>query len=306
MFMQKTNTHIDRLNVKSLRIVKHLLESRSISKTADYVGLSQPNTSRIVGRVRHLLNDPLLVRVENGYGLTPFAQQLYPKVVIALESIYGVLEKDEFEPDKVQTTIRVASTDYGTVCVLAKLYPILMEQAPGIKLEISNFTPRSFSHIEHGDLDLALYANFDIPNDFHYRVLFKEDYSILVRRNHPLLTQGKALTERQLNKWPRAEILYPSTTMMNVDNVITPNSFSEQSTVKTYSPYFLATVPLIENSDTIAALPTRICMHAEKHYNVKSIHLKNSDSFTYVVIWHHRQHERALLRWLVKKLADLF
>ena len=75
------------------------------------------------------------------------------------------------------------------------------------------------------------YANFDIPNDFHYRVLFKEDYSILVRRNHPLMNQARGITEEQLSKWPRAEILYPSTTMMNIDDVITPNAASEQSAV---------------------------------------------------------------------------
>ena len=304
--MQKTNASIDQLNVKSLRIIKHLLESRSISSTAEYVGLSQPATSRIVAKLRDILNDPLLVRIDNGYGLTPFAQQLYPKVLIALESIYGVLEKDEFKPDEIQTIIRVASTDYGTVCVLGKLYPVLLEKAPGIKLEISNFTPRAFSQIEHGDLDMALFANFDIPNDFHYRVLFEEDYSILVRKDHPLITHNNTVSEKQLSKWPRAEILYPSTTMMNIDDVIAGNSSNEQSSVMAYSPYFLATVPLIENTDTIAALPTRICQHAEKHYGVKSLSMKNSDSFTYVAIWHHRQHQRRLLRWVVNQLADLF
>ena len=304
--MQKTNTSIDQLNVKSLRIIKHLLESRSISNTAEFIGLSQPATSRIVAKLRDLLNDPLLVRVDNGYGLTPYAQQLYPKVLVALESIYGVLEKDEFEPEKIQAKIRVASTDYGTVCVLSKLYPILLKNAPGIKLEISNFTPRAFSQIEHGDLDLALFANFRIPNDFHYRVLFEEDYSILVRKNHPLVTQRKHICENQLGKWPRAEILYPSTTMMNIDDVITENTSNEESPVIAYLPYFLATVPLIESTDTIAALPTRICKHAEKHYAVKSISLKNSESFTYVAIWHHRQHQRRLLRWIVDQLATLF
>ena len=304
--MQKTNTKFDQLNVKSLRIIKHLLESRSISNTAEYVGLSQPATSRIVAKLRDLLDDPLLVRIDNGYGLTPFAEQLYPKVLNVLESIYAVIEKDEFEPEKIQAKIKVASTDYGTVCVLSKLYPILLNRAPGIKLEISNFTPRAFSQIEHGDLDLALFANFDIPNEFHYRVLFKENYSILARKNHPLIAQKNALSEKQLNKWPRAEILYPSTTMMNIDDVIAGNTTNEESSVIAYLPYFLATVPLIESTDTIAALPTRICKHAEKHYAVKSISMKNSDSFTYVAIWHHRQHQRKILRWIVNQLADLF
>ena len=304
--MQKTNNLLDQLNIKSLRILKYLIESRSISNTAEYNGLSQPATSRIVAKLRDLLKDTLLVRVDNGYGLTPFAQQLYPKLIVALEAIYGVIEKDEFEPQKIQATIRVASTDYGTVCVLSKLYPILLEKSPGIKLEISNFTPSAFLQIEQGDIDLALFANLDIPDDFHYRILFEEDYSILVRKNHSLLAKKQPVSVTHLNKWPRAEILYPSLSMMNIDNVNTVKSSSDKSLIRAHSPYFLGIVPFIENTDTIIALPTRICRHAEKHYAVQSIDMKNSDSFTYVAIWHHRQHQRTLLRWVINQIADLF
>ena len=299
--MQKTNEQLDQLDVRSLRILKHLLESRSISNTAEYIGLSQPATSRIVARLRKLLGDPLLVRIDRGYGLTDFAIQVYPRLNIALESINAVLEAGEFDISKANATLRIASTDYGTVSILRKLYSTLLEQAPGINLEISNFTPGAFTMMEQGELDLALYANFDIPGDFHYRKLFDEDYSLLVRKGHPLLEtyqQNQLLTEAMLADWPRAEMLYPSARLMHNDEVMHIDK-ADTNGVKIRSPYFLAIVSLIEESDTIIALPTRMCRYAEAHFAVKSLPIHDSRGFTYVAIWHHRQHKRPLLHWVL-------
>lgn len=302
--MQNPNEELDQLDVRSLRILKYLIESKSISKTAEYIGLSQPATSRIVARLRKLLGDPLLVRADRGFGLTDFAMQVYPRLGIALESINAVLEADEFDISRATGTLRIASTDYGTICVLRRLYSTLLQQAPGLNLEISNFTPGAFTMMEQGELDLALYANFNIPGDFHYRKLFEEDYSILLRNGHPLITtfeQEQTLSEAQLADWPRAEIQYPSTRLMHNDAVIQVD-IAETNGVKLRMPYFLAIADLIEDSDTIVALPTRMCQYAKSHYAVQSLPVQNSFGFTYVAVWHHRQHQRPLLRWVLDHL----
>ena len=308
IIMQKTNTLFDRLDIRSLRILKFLLESKSVSKTAEHIELSQPATSRIVARLRKTLGDPLLVRTNNGYGLTTRAQQLYPKLIVALESMNTLFEVDDFDISNIETSIRIASTDYGLVSVIRDLYPQLLSCAPGLDIELNNFTPETFSLIERGELDLALFANFEIPGDFHYRILFEENYSILVNDKHPLLKQlGKrtSITNEELIGWPTAEILYPSITKMHNDDVINIDSLSKQADVRFRLPYFLAAATLIESTNTIAALPTRMCHHAQKHYAVKAIALENSESFTYVAIWHHRQHQRPLLRWLIEKITEL-
>lgn len=302
--MQKMNRPLDQLDVRSLRILKYLLESRNISNTAEYIGLSQPATSRIVARLRKLLGDPLLVRTGLGYGLTDFAIQVYPRICIALESINAVLETNDFNINEVKATLRIASTDYGTITILNKLYSTMLQQAPGIKLEISNFTPASFTMMEQGQLDLALYADFDVPGDFHYRKLFDESYSLLLRDDHPLLKcyeQEGRLEDAQLAQWPRAEIQYPSVSMMHNDAVIKVDS-PEADGVNIRGPYFLAIVSVIEDTDTIVALPTRICRYAEAHYAVKSLPIEDTEEFTYVAIWHHRQHQRPLLRWVLDQI----
>ncbi len=303
--MQKINARLDQLDVRSLRILKHLLESKSISKTAEYVGLSQPATSRIVAQLRKLLGDPLLVRANQGYGLTEFATQAYPRIGIALESIHAVLEANEFDISQARATLRIASTDYGTVSVLRQLYTVLLQQAPGIHLEISNFTPASFTMMEQGELDLALYTNSNIPGDFHYRKLFDDNYSLLLRNDHPLVESYEReglLEEAQLAQWPRAEMQYPGASFMQNDAVMRVDSTDATNEVKIRSPYFLAIVSVIEDSDTIIALPTRMCDYAVAHFAVKSLPIDDSREFTYVAIWHHRQHQRPLIRWILDQI----
>ena len=291
----------------SLRILKYLLESRSISNTAEYIGLSQPATSRIVAQLRALLDDPLLVRANQGYGLTEFSTQVYPRIGIALEAIHAVVEASEFDISKAEATLRIASTDYGTVTVLRHLYSVVLKQAPEINLEISNFTPASFTMMEQGELDLALYANYNIPGEFHYRRLFDESYSLVLRNDHPLIEihqrQGD-LEEAQLAAWPRAEMKFPSTSLMHDDAVIQINS-PDTNGVKIRGPYFLSVVSVIEDSDTIVALPTRMCKYVEQHYAVTALPIDGCGGFTYVAIWHHRQHQRPLLRWVLDHIRPL-
>jgi DNA-binding transcriptional LysR family regulator len=299
------NEGFDQLDVRSLRILKYLLESRSISNTAEYIGLSQPATSRVVAQLRKLLGDPLLVRANSGYALTDFAVQVYPRIGIALESIQAVLETQDFNIKEAKATLRIASTDYGTITTLRPLCSVLLQQAPGVNLEISNFTPSSFNMIEQGELDLALYADYSIPGDFHYRKLFDENYSLLVRKGHPLIEcyeQHGHLKEDQLAKWPRAEMQFPSTSLMHNDTVMNINS-PESSGVRIRSPYFLAIVGVIEDSDTIIAMPNRMCSYAQAHYDVKALPLNDTDEFSYLAIWHHRQHQRPLLRWVLDQLS---
>ena len=86
------------------------------------------------------------------------------------------------------------------------------------------------------------------------------------------------------------------------NDAVMPVDSADTNGVKIRSPYFLAIVSVIEDSDTIIALPTRMCEYAEAHYAVKSLPIDDSRGFTYVAIWHHRQHQRPLLRWVLDQI----
>ena len=69
-----------------------LLRRRNVTHAANDAGLSQPAMSRALARLRALLGDPLLVRGNRGYVLTPRAAALLPLLESTLGGVRALLE----------------------------------------------------------------------------------------------------------------------------------------------------------------------------------------------------------------------
>ena len=64
------------VDVKLLRLLDQLHTTRSVTRAAEALGLSQPTISIWLGQLRKQLNDPLFVRTAQGMLPTPRADAL--------------------------------------------------------------------------------------------------------------------------------------------------------------------------------------------------------------------------------------
>ena len=60
--MRKMYSDLDRLDIRSLRMLKHFLDTRSVTKAGEALAISQPAASWVLAQLRRALGDPLLVR----------------------------------------------------------------------------------------------------------------------------------------------------------------------------------------------------------------------------------------------------
>lgn len=65
--------NIDGLDLNLLRVFHTLAQERSVTRTADRLGLSQPAVSNALKRLRVVLGDELFVRGQGGMVPTPLA-----------------------------------------------------------------------------------------------------------------------------------------------------------------------------------------------------------------------------------------
>ena len=91
--MQKASTYLQRLDVRSLRMLKILLDTRSVTKAGEAMAISQPAASRVLAQLRHAIGDPLLVRGRHGNTLTPRGESLRPAVGEALDAIFALFKQ---------------------------------------------------------------------------------------------------------------------------------------------------------------------------------------------------------------------
>lgn len=309
--MQKTDSasRLDQLDFRALRLLSILLETASVTRTAEALGMSQPAGSRSVERLRQVLNDPLLIRTRRGYVLSARAQSLRPLVADAMAAVTRAFAPEIFDPASTIGTFRIATTDYGAVTMLSGVMTQVAKEAPRACIAVEPFGTETFDALEQGGLDMALYADSDLPPDFHYRTLFKDSYACLMRHGHPLAGSGTNIV-KALSNWPRAVILYPDGHQLLADDIFA-RSFDntgsgngktvgdETGHVALRTPYFMSAPWAIAASDLVMCVPTQVAQRVAAITALDVVALPpEMGDFTYRLIWHERSHRDPGQRWL--------
>jgi len=302
-------SRLDQLDVRALRLLSILLDTVSVTRTSEALGMSQPAASRSVERLRQLLNDPLLIRTRHGYVLSAHAQSLRPLVADALVAVTRVFTPEVFDPASTDGIFRIATTDYGAVTMLSGVMTLVAKEAPRACISVEPFGAETFGNLEQGRLDMALYADSELPPDFHYKTLFKDGYACVMRKGHPLAGSGSDIVD-MLSNWPRAVILYPDGHQLLADDILARSPASANSRnsktvaeatghVALRTPYFMAAPWAIANSDLVMCVPKQVAQRMIAMTALDVVGLPpEMGEFTYRLIWHERAHRDPAQRWL--------
>lgn len=294
--------HTKELDLNLLRILAALLDLRGVSRAAEELGISQPAASRALGRLRKVLGDPLLVRSQGFYRLTPRAEELKPEVALALRAVGQVFAPAAFDPAITERRFTVATTDYGAVSVLQRASPCLLRSAPRARLDVVQWNAQTLAALADGHVDLALYADDPLPPSYSYRRLFSETFTCLYRMGHPIgkraVTGSKAARLKALGSFPQAVIAYPSGRVVQYDDVLAKLGVPTQR-VALSVPYFMAAPWIIAESDLVLTAPTRIATQLASLANLATAPFPATDAgFEYRMVWHERMHRDLGHRWL--------
>lgn len=298
--MQESDTRLDHLCMRDLRLLATLIETRSVTRTADRLGLSQPAASRALDKVRRLLGDPIVVRSGSGAALTPRGQAAADRLPATFAAIGNLFEPDHFDPATARAVVHIATTDYGATVVLGPLAAHLSTAAPGLILEARTFESATFDLLASGPVDFALYADGDIPPEVGSFDLFHETYACLVRQNHPALSDA-GTSEQLLSRLasaPRAIMLFPEGRRQLPDDVLTDIFGCPAQPAQFRTPYFFSAPATIAASDLVMCLPTRAASVLARIHGLLVVPLPQEIGFTYRLIWHDRAEHSRQHRWL--------
>ncbi len=306
--MHKLNNAIDTLDMRSLRMLHVLLDTRSVTRAGEALAMGQPAASRVLAQLRKCLGDPLLVRGRHGNTLTPRAELLRPILTEALDALSLLFEKETFEPQSTQMSLRIAATDHGTAVVLTPLIKTLAVEAPGITVEVAPWSDQTLKDLETGKLDLALDVESNLPENFHSRTLYTECYACLVRHGHPLLQtlrKDGSLHPAKASAYPQIVLLYPVGSRLEGDDVLTKLGHPAKR-IAMRTPYFASAPLLLADTDHVILLPSRLGQRFAASASLTLITLDADTSFDYRLIWHERTQGDIGRSWLRARIYSLF
>ena len=191
--------HIKDLDLNLLRLFDAVYASRSVSRAAVLLDLTQPAASQGLTRLRALIHDPLFVRGAGGVQPTPKAHKLAQPIRHALSTIEQALgEMAGFDPTQSRRSFRIHMSDIGEGRFLPQLMVLLREQAPGVRIETmplprDEVTPA----LDSGRIDFA-FGFLPMVKETQRVQLLKDRYIVLLRKGHPFTRRrstGKALLQ---------------------------------------------------------------------------------------------------------------
>jgi DNA-binding transcriptional LysR family regulator len=177
--------NLSAIDLNLLVVLDALLAERHVSRAALRLNKSQPAVSHALGRLRLLLDDPLLVRRGGKLEATPFARSLAPELAALLGQLHELLKTPGFDPFTTHRAFRLAMSDYGAAILLPGLIKVLRKDAPLCDVVVSQ-AGREFmqSQVIEGEIDLALAVFPERRADICDQVLFREEFVCVADKGH--------------------------------------------------------------------------------------------------------------------------
>jgi DNA-binding transcriptional LysR family regulator len=163
------------LDLNLLVALEALLSTRSVSRAAERLNLSQPAMSAALGRLRDYFRDDILVVQGKRMHPTAFAESLHARLLETLGEIDGLISTSTlFDPAVSERSFRIAASDYIIAAVLAPVVARLASAAPRIRVDFVVPDEGSQQQLDEGKLDLVVTPENFLARDHPADLLFEE------------------------------------------------------------------------------------------------------------------------------------
>ncbi len=294
-----------RHNVSHLVVFQSLLRTGNVTATAGELHMSQPAVSRALAHLREMFGDPLFVRAPGGVGPTDRATQLAPRVCELVDGLSELIAPQNFDLASTEREFRIATTDYGAGTVVLDIARAFSAQAPRASLEVVPFSSDVFRDLADGRLDLVLYADAPVPESLKTEILFRESYSCLCRKDHPVIKELKngAIPMGSFLAWPHALVTVFGGRFGLIDTLLKDEGKERHIALRL--PYFSTAPLIVARSDMLLTLPTRTARYFAENHNLECLNAPvEVPEFGYIQVWHKRTELDPAAMWLRKLIKD--
>jgi DNA-binding transcriptional LysR family regulator len=226
-----------------------LLRRRHVTRAAEEVGLSQSAMSHMLGRLREVLGDDLLVRGPSGLALTSRAEELVPRVAAALNAVRVIYRPAPFDVSKVRRVLHVVACDLHSILFGPDLMARVRAEAPGIEVSFENYTRDVFKRLEEGSVDL-LFADTQtpLPPGAVSTVIGEDRYALVMREKHP--AASKKWTVADYAQWDTVVVSIFGDGRSDVDARLAKAGVARRIGMST--PHFMTALAAVSATDMVA------------------------------------------------------
>ncbi|HEX3574282.1 MAG TPA: LysR family transcriptional regulator [Rhodopila sp.] len=292
------------VDLNLLVVLDSIVEHRSVSRAAARLKLSQSAVSHALQRLRHRLNDELLVRENGAMQPTPAAIRLMETVRPALAQLGSALaDKRGFDSLTSTRGFVLRMSEYVAPSVLTPLCTRLRRDAPGVRLTVLPVggAPEDRT-IEPGELHLRAERGTRTLARPTSQMLFKDDFVVLMATHHA--GAHKALTLEHYVALPHIKVAADAVGTNMIDDAL--QRFGVRRNIVMTVPSWFAMRRVVAGTDLVAVVPRHWTADPSFATGCICRDLPLDDvALSVELVWHARDTTDSGIAWLRATLADL-
>jgi DNA-binding transcriptional LysR family regulator len=273
-----------------------VMQERNLTRTGQRLGLTQSAVSHALARLRHMLNDELLVRSPDGMLPTPRAERMAGPIHQALQDMRVVLEADEFKPSQASRGFTISANNYAARAVIPAFLRRVAMLAPSVLIEIRPIgLLNTLDQLDAGTVELVLDTVREGAERFKCVGLLEDEYVAILSADHPVASEP-ALSIEHLKDLPHITV-----TSSGDDTLFVDDALAEQGLAR----HIWARVPLhsllsvLIGSRALAVVPRRVALDFKSTSPLIIRPLPFiSPRVSLSIIWHRRLDGDPAHRWL--------
>lgn len=301
-------SQLTRININLLVTLQVLLQERNASSAAIRLNLSQSTISKNLSQLRHIFGDPLFHRISHGLMPTPLAQELEPKLNLAVNAINEIFSPSEFDLKEYKGSFNLSMQESAFEFVLSKVMQRVLDEAPNMRINTWVKDNISIEQLNQGRLDFVIIPHdvgqqINLNNQLNIDELYRDELVCLVRDKNPILQK----------KWDQQAYLNSKHIHVKDNELGLPifdQSLSKlgfQRNVIVQVPDFNAATSLCCHSDLVFTTTKNWANSVLKSKGVVKLNLPcPSEPVVYSLIWHQRSESNHAHSWLRAQLLSLF
>jgi DNA-binding transcriptional LysR family regulator len=305
----RRDTELRNVDLNLLLVLDVLYRTRSTTRAAESLHLTQPSVSNALKRLRSVFDDVLFVKTPDGMQPTPRADGIAALIDEGFASLRLALRAGrKFDPASATRTFHLCVSDVGQAVFVPALVAHLRKVAPGIRI-VTMDPPVDVAQqmMKMGHIDLALGMFAGLHADFHQQRLFLERYVALVRDGHPRI--GKKMSTEDFFAAEHVIYMPASGTHAQVQakiDALSPHRDGPRR-VALQLAHSSGIERIVSSTDLVACVPSSLAKTLSGRGGVRAIELPFEVTLADIgQFWHERFQRDEGHQWLRGLVYELF
>lgn len=257
-----------RNNLNDLPILRELLRTASVSRTARTIGMTQSAVSSALNRLRAQFADELLLKNGRGLILTAKAQALAEQLERACDELERLLGELEFDAQAQNRRFVVAAADYVTFLLAPALAALISREAPDVSVQFIEHPADLENSLRLGTIDAVIlpYATAGALRErLHSQMLF-DDEAVVISSTRPG-TSRAPMTRNRYEATAHATFNLPPPQRFSYEDLLVKRGGVRQR-ARILVENFLVLPAVVEASDCLALVQRRLAEAFRQMYAI--------------------------------------